>query len=85
MMAVRFIAKVGKKKVTIKRADWDEMQRRMSIACHAAEQIAARGGGCSSMCDDECESAGGCDFTFGDPPECGGFCNNGEPWLQEEV
>jgi nitrate reductase beta subunit len=81
MMAVRIIAKVGKNKVTLKREDWDEMQRRLALAV-GDEPLSARGG-CRSMCDEACESAGGCDFTFGEPPECGGFCNNGEPWLQE--
>lgn len=80
---IRSIAKVGKNTVKADRAGWDELQRRLRKAIQGGT-VRISSGGCEGMCDDFCEGKGGCDFTFGDPPECGGFCKNGEPWLQEE-
>ncbi len=97
---IRTITKWSKnyKKVSFKLADWIEMLRRFKVTldkkdARIAELEAelggrqARGGGgdCDSFCGTVCEDNGGCDFAFGEPPECGAACGDGSVKIQEEV
>lgn len=59
-----------------------ELDRIGNGAEHAAKlplldvAAALRAGGCDE-CDDACAGHGGCDFAFGEAPECGYVCEDG--------
>lgn len=74
------------KTVRVKRDDWFDMLRRMKASVLADPRDLSRGsGGCESFCGTVCEDEGGCEFSFGEDPECGAACESGEVFLQEEV
>ncbi len=81
---MRKITKIGKKKVTISRKDWDEMWSRLKLSVVSGTAIQS-GGGCDDFCGAACADDGGCDLSFGDPGECGALCNSGDVYLEEEV
>ena len=97
---IRTITKWSKNRKTmrIKRADWFDMLRRFKLTKDRLEARIgeledavgvshSRGGGgnCGSFCGTVCEDSGGCDFEFGEPPECGAACGDGSVKIQEEV
>lgn len=81
-MSVKYIAKSKGNKWVIKKKDLAEYQARLKRALEAAGATRASGGGCDGWCDDACEDHDGCDFSFGEAGECGGFCNDGEPVME---
>ncbi len=88
-----------RKRVTFKAADWFTFQRGVSARIKGLqariEEVETelygtrvtrfRGGDCGSFCGTVCEDNGGCDFEFGEPPECGAACGDGSVKIQEEV
>lgn len=46
---------------------------------------ARAGNGCDDFCGAACADNNGCDFSFGDPPDCGASCVDGEVFLQQRI
>ena len=80
-MSARVIGKISGNHIKIGLDDWRELVRRLKGDFEIILQM--DGEGCDEWCQEVCERMEGCDFSFGEPPECGAFCNNGEPVLQE--
>ncbi len=81
---MRKITKIGKRWVKVSVEDWPKMWAavRASQDCDVTRSF---GGGCDDFCGAACADNEGCDLSFGNSPDCGALCNDGEVFLSEEV
>lgn len=84
------ITRIHGNKVTIELEDWRRFLGYFRACVLELEGMVpdigprASAGGCDD-CEGKCAGHGGCDFAFGDPPDCGYVCEDGHIVLDDEV